>query len=57
MAQSKVSDFLVGLKCTVCSARNYYIRKNKSKVERKLEFKKYCAHCRKSTSHKEVKIK
>lgn len=57
MAQSKFSENLVRLKCTVCGRTNYYVRKNKKKVERKLEFKKYCSWCRKRTSHKELKLK
>jgi len=48
MAQTKVSDYLIGLKCTTCGRRNYYVSKNKKKVERKLEYKKYCSFCRKS---------
>ncbi len=57
MAQTKVSDYLIGLKCTTCGRRNYYVSKNKKKVERKLEYKKYCSFCRKSVVHKEAKIK
>ncbi|MBI2592896.1 MAG: 50S ribosomal protein L33 [Candidatus Colwellbacteria bacterium] len=57
MAQSKVSDNLIGLKCSVCNRRNYYTRKNKAKVERKLEYKKFCRWCHKHTLHKETKTK
>ncbi len=57
MAKSKHSENLIGLKCGVCKRRNYYIGKNKKTVERKLEYKKFCAWCRKHTAHKESKIK
>jgi len=56
MAKSKYSDNLIGLKCADCGKRNYYTRKNKKKVERKISFKKYCPSCRKRTVHKETKI-
>ena len=57
MAQSKFSDNLIRLKCTVCARTNYYTHKNKKKVERKIEYKKYCNWCRKQTPHKELKLK
>lgn len=47
---------LLRLKCTVCKHANYYTTKNKKKVERKLEYKKFCDNCRKHTVHKEAKI-
>ncbi len=56
MAKSKHTENLIGLGCSVCKRRNYYVSKNKKKVERKLEFKKYCKWCRKHTVHKEVRI-
>ncbi|MEK7608322.1 MAG: 50S ribosomal protein L33 [Patescibacteria group bacterium] len=56
MAKAKYADNLIGLKCGVCSRRNYYTRKNKKKVERKIQLKKFCAWCRKQTAHKEGKI-
>ncbi|MCL4405273.1 MAG: 50S ribosomal protein L33 [Patescibacteria group bacterium] len=57
MAQSKFSENLIRLKCTVCGRSNYYVRKNRKKVERKIEFNKYCNWCRKRTPHKEQKLK
>lgn len=57
MAQSKFSENLIRLKCTVCGRANYYTHKNKKKVERKIEYKKYCPWCRKQTAHKESKLK
>lgn len=56
MAKVKYSDNLIGLKCAVCSRRNYYTRKNKKLVERKIELSKFCPWCRKHTKHKEVRI-
>lgn len=56
MAKSKYSENLIGLKCSVCGCRNYYTRKNKKKVERKIELKKYCKRCRRQTVHKETRI-
>jgi large subunit ribosomal protein L33 len=56
MAKAKYSDKLIGLKCSVCARRNYYTRKNKKAVERKIEYSRYCAWCRKHTKHKETRI-
>mgnify|MGYP001577204153 CR=1 FL=1 len=49
-------DNLIRLKCSVCKKANYYTSKNKKKVERKIELKKFCKFCRKSTIHKEAKL-
>ncbi|MDP2650753.1 MAG: 50S ribosomal protein L33 [bacterium] len=57
MAKSTVSDNLITLKCSVCARKNYYTYKNKKKVERKLEFKRYCRWCRKHTLHKESRTR
>ncbi len=46
---------LIKLACKTCKRVNYWSRKNKKKVERKIELKKFCKWCRKSTPHKEVK--
>ena len=56
MAKAKRADNLIGMKCAQCKRRNYYMHRNKKKVERKIELKKYCAWCRVKTVHKEVKI-
>jgi large subunit ribosomal protein L33 len=56
MAKTKRSEKLIALRCDVCKRRNYYTRKNKKKVERKIEYKKFCKWCKKHTLHKEVKI-
>lgn len=47
---------LIRFKCGVCKRANYYSTKNKKKVERKLEFKKFCKWCKKRTTHKEAKL-
>jgi large subunit ribosomal protein L33 len=56
MAKVKRSDTLITLRCSVCKRKNYYTRKNKKTVERKIEFKKFCKWCRKTTPHKEARI-
>jgi large subunit ribosomal protein L33 len=48
-------DKLIKMQCKECKRFNYWTRKNKKKVERKLEFQKYCKWCKKHTAHKEVK--
>lgn len=46
---------LIKLQCTVCKRVNYWSSKNKRKVERKVELKKFCKWCHKHTKHKEGK--
>ncbi|MBI5045829.1 MAG: 50S ribosomal protein L33 [Patescibacteria group bacterium] len=48
-------DYLIKLQCTACKRVNYWSRKNKKTVERKIELKKFCKWCKKSTPHKEGK--
>lgn len=48
-------DFMVKLACEKCKRINYYTRRNKKTVEKKLEYKKFCKWCRKNTVHKEAK--
>ncbi|MCH7883173.1 50S ribosomal protein L33 [Patescibacteria group bacterium] len=48
-------DNLIKLQCSECKRINYWSRKNKKKVERKIELKKFCKWCRKHIIHKEVK--
>ncbi|MEX0689828.1 MAG: 50S ribosomal protein L33 [Candidatus Paceibacterota bacterium] len=55
MSKGKFTDYLIRLACTDCDKRNYFTRKNKKQVERKIEFKKFCKWCTKHTPHKEVK--
>ena len=47
---------VIRFKCSVCKHANYYSTKNKKTIEKKLEFKKFCKWCRKTTPHKEAKI-
>lgn len=55
MAKSKTQENLIKLACQTCKRTNYWTHKNKKKVERKIELKKFCAWCRKQTVHKESK--
>ncbi len=48
-------DKLIKLICSSCKRVNYYSRKNKKSVERKIELKKFCKWCKKKTTHKEGK--
>lgn len=48
-------DHLIKLNCKDCKRTNYYSTKNKKSVERKIELKKFCSWCKKSTMHKEGK--
>ena len=43
------------LECTECKNRNYNTSKNKANDPERLEIKKYCPTCKKTTSHKETK--
>lgn len=44
------------LQCTVCRDRNYSFRRGaRKRPDRKLELKKHCRKCRKTTPHKEIK--
>lgn len=51
----KSQENLVKLQCTKCDRFNYWTHKNKKKVDRKIELKKYCEWDREHTMHKEVK--
>ncbi len=46
---------IITLQCTECKRRNYTTTKNKKNTPDKLQFKKYCRHCRTHTVHKETK--
>ncbi len=43
------------LQCTVCKDENYRSEKNKRNTTEKLELKKHCSKCKKTTLHKEKK--
>lgn len=47
----------VRLECTVCKRINYLTYRNPKSTPEKLELKKFCKHCRKTTLHKETKAK
>ena len=46
---------IITLECTQCKNRNYTSTKNKKKTTERLEFKKFCNHCRAHTVHKETR--
>jgi large subunit ribosomal protein L33 len=52
----KENRLQIWLKCTECNNLNYVTKKNVKNTTEKLEIKKYCNTCRKSTVHKENKI-
>lgn len=43
------------LRCSECKNENYIATKNKRTHPERLEVKKYCHHCKKSTLHVEKK--
>ena len=45
----------ITLACTECKQRNYDTMKNKKNDPDRLEMKKYCRFCKKTTVHKEAK--
>lgn len=48
-------DQLIKLGCKSCKRVNYWSRKNRKKVERKIDLQKYCKWCKEHTQHVEVK--
>lgn len=52
-AKSKREQII--LECTECKNRNYNTTKNKANNPERLEVKKYCPKCQKTTAHKETK--
>jgi len=58
LSQQKTEDMMrvkVKLACTECKQRNYDTIKNKKNDPDRIELKKYCRFCKKSTVHKETK--
>ena len=45
----------ITLECTECQNRNYVTEKNKKNNAERLEIRKYCKFCKKTTVHKETK--
>jgi large subunit ribosomal protein L33 len=48
-------DQLFKLACAKCGRINYWSRKNRKLVTRKIELAKHCRWCRAHTKHKETK--
>jgi len=46
---------IITFECTKCKNRNYTSTKNKKLTTERLEFKKFCNHCRAHTPHKETR--
>lgn len=53
--KAKTKREKITLECTVCKNRNHDTTKNKANDPDRLELKKYCPTCRKTTAHKETK--
>jgi LSU ribosomal protein L33P len=45
----------ITLACAECKERNYITRKNRRNTPDRLELKKYCSRCRKTTTHRETR--
>ncbi len=41
--------------CASCKRINYFTKKTKAMVDKKLEMSKFCSDCKKHTTHKEGK--
>jgi large subunit ribosomal protein L33 len=54
MAKSNVRE-KIHLACETCKRRNYSSTKNKRKHPDRVEYRKYCRHCRTHTPHKETR--
>ena len=64
MAKNKGTRILITLECTECRTNinkrsagvsRYLTQKNRRNTPQRIELKKYCPHCNKSTIHKEIK--
>lgn len=64
MAKNKGSRILITLECTECRSNltkrsngvsRYTTQKNRRNNPERLELKKYCSHCNRTTIHKEIK--
>lgn len=54
-SKAKEARHSILMKCTVCGEENYITSKNRKEHPDRLELKKYCPRCKKSTVHKEKK--
>lgn len=48
-------DKLIKLACQDCKRVNYWSRKNKKLITKKIELNKFCKWCKGQTKHKEAK--
>lgn len=55
MAKKGENRERITLQCTECKSENYRTEKNKRNTAERLEIKKFCSKCGKSTTHKEKK--
>jgi large subunit ribosomal protein L33 len=64
MAKNKGSRILITLECTECRTNTnkrsegvsrYTTQKNRRNNPERIELKKYCKHCNRTTTHKEIK--
>jgi len=55
MAKKNEARHGVDLQCEACKNINYRVSKNTKNTEGRLEIKKYCNTCKKTTNHKEKK--
>jgi len=55
MAKTKGKRQMKTLICDVCKEENYRVEKNKRNTPERLELKKHCPKCNKTTLHKEKK--
>ena len=64
MAKNKGSRILITLECTECRSNlnkrsdgvsRYHTQKNRRNNPERLELKKYCSNCNRTTLHKEIK--
>lgn len=55
MAKKGENRERIDLQCTECKEINYRTEKNKKNTTERLDMKKYCPKCRKTTEHKEKK--
>lgn len=46
---------IIILECTECKDRNYTTTKNRKRMTKRLELKKFCRRCRKHVLHRETK--
>ena len=55
MAKKNLARNHIILECTECKERNYSTSKNKRNNPDRIELKKFCSRCKKTTAHKETK--